>query len=125
MTAGKGFRREIDMNTIENESETGERGDRETGTEMWTKTGQGAGSARDSGSERGKGRKDGSWRERETDSCLILLKETGRERELLTSPLKRNQQSTVKQNWTEITKRSLMVFAGTQLLQRRKKQTKI
>lgn len=110
------------MNMIESERETGEKEDRETGTEMLTKTGQGAGNERDSENERGRGRRDGSWTERETDNCLMLLKE--RETELLTSP-KKNQQNTVKQNWTEIMKRSLTVFVEIQQLQRRKEQKKI
>lgn len=113
------------MTTIESETETGEREDRETGieTEMLTKTGQGAGSERDSENARERGKREGSWTERETDSYLMLLKERGTE--LLTLPLKKNQQSTVKQNWTEIMKKNLMVFVEILQLQRRKDQTKI
>jgi len=113
------------MTTIESETETGEREDRETGieTEMLTKTGQGAGSERDSENARERGKREGSWTERETDSYLMLLKERGTE--LLTLPLKKNQQSTAKQNWTEIMKKNLMVFVEILQLQRRKDQTKI
>lgn len=123
LTAGKGFRSEIDTTMIESGRERGERQDRENGIEMLTKTGQGAGSERDSENGRERGKREGSWTERETDSYPILLKE--RETELLTFPLKKNQQNTVKQNWTEIMKKNLMVFVGILQLQRRKGQTKI
>lgn len=78
LTAGKGFRSEIGMTTIESETETGEREDRETGieTEMLTKTGQGAGSERDSENARERGKREGSWKKRGKGTDRILVWKT-------------------------------------------------